>query len=155
MAQTMAPTAHAAPGTLALRAAPAGLPDVDLQPPTIAESGDPFATARILHLIACLERGRPVRLDDLVAALNVAHLDWLFDRRVVADALLTLQANWLSDYRNASGIVLEEGPYGMAVTIEDSTRVDPWIVRQVEREVAACRVALADFSRLERASGDA
>jgi hypothetical protein len=144
-----------APGTLTLRAAPAGLPDADVTPPTIAESGDPFSAARILHLVARLERGRPIRLDDVVAALNAAHLDWLFDRRVVADALLALQANWLSDYRNASGIVVEDGPYGPAVTIEDSSRVDPWIVRQVAREVAACRTALTDFSRLERVAGDA
>jgi hypothetical protein len=145
----------AAPGTLTLRAAPAALPDADLQPPTVAESGDPFSAARILHLVARLERGRPIRLDDIVAALNAAHLDWLFDRRVVVDALLALQANWLSDYRNASGVVLEDGPYGAVVTVEDSSRVDPWIVRQVAREVAACRTALTDFSRLERVSGDA
>jgi hypothetical protein len=151
----MPTTLTAAPGTLTLRAAPAGLPDADLPPPTIAESGDPFATARILHLVACLERGRPIRLDDIVAALNAAHLDWLFDRRVLADALLALQANWLSDYRNASGIVVEDGPYGPTVTIEDSSRVDPWIVRQVAREVADGRTALADFSRLERVAGDA
>ncbi len=64
----------------------------------------------------------------------------------MADALVALQSNWLSDYRNASGIVVEDGPYGPAVTIEDSSRVDPWIVRQVAREVAACRTALADFA---------
>jgi hypothetical protein len=151
----LAQSPPAAPGTLTLRAAPAGLPDADLQPPTVAESGDPFATARVLHLVARLERGRAIRIDDIVAALNAAHLDWLFDGRVVADALLGLQANWLSDYRNASGVVLEDGAYGATVTIEDSSRVDPWIVRQVAREVAACRVALADFSRLEQVSGDA
>jgi hypothetical protein len=151
----LAQSPPAAPGTLTLRAAPAGLPDADLQPPTIAESGDPFATVRVLHLVARLERGRAIRIDDIVASLNAAHLDWLFDGRVVADALLGLQANWLSDYRNASGVVLEDGAYGAAVTIEDSSRVDPWIVRQVVREVAACRTALADFSRLERVAGDA
>ncbi len=155
MPATLAATPSAAPGMLDLRAAPAGLPDVDLRPPTIAESGDPFATARIIHLVARLERGRPIRLDDIVAALNAAHLDWLFERRVVADAVLALQANWLSDYRNASGIVMEDGPYGPEVTIEDSSRVDPWIVRQLAREVAACRTALADFSRLDRVAGDA
>jgi hypothetical protein len=155
MTATMDRPPYAAPGTLTLRVAPAGLPDTDLQPPTIAESGDPFAVARVLHLVARVERGRPIRLDDIVAALNAAHLDWLFDRRVVADALLALQANWLSDYRNASGVVVEEGPYGTSVTIEDSSRVDPWIVRQVAREVAACRAALADFSRLDRVAGDA
>jgi len=155
MTASLAQAPSAAPGTLTLRVAPAGLPDADLQPPTIAESGDPFASARILHLVARLERGRPIRVDDVVAALNAAHLDWLFDRRVVVDALLALQANWLSDYRNASGIVVEDGPYGAAVTIEESSRVDPWIVRQVTREVAACRAALTDFSRLERVAGDA
>jgi hypothetical protein len=147
-----------APGTIALRDAPAGLPDArsldGLRPPTIAESGDPFSTARVLHLVARLERGRPIRLDDLVAALNAKHLDWLFDRRVVADALLALQVNWMADYRNASGIVLEKGPYGPTVSIEESSRVDPWIVRQVEREIAACRRALDDFSRLDRVAGD-
>jgi len=146
----------AAPGSIAFRQAPAGLPDPNLQPPTIAESSDPFAGARIVHLIARLERGRPVRVDDIVEALNATYLDWLFDRRVVLDALLALQANWMSDYRNSSGIVLDEGgPYGPAVTIEDSSRVDPWIVRQVAREVAACRLALDEFSRLDRLSGDA
>jgi hypothetical protein len=155
MPATLDEARHAAPGTLTLRVAPAGLPAADLQPPTIAESGDPFTTARILHLVARLERGRAIRLDDIVAALNAAYLDWLFDRRVVEDALVALQANWLSDYRNASGVVVADGPYGTAVTIEDSSRVDPWIVRQVAREVAACRTALADFSRLDRVAGDA
>ncbi len=146
----------AAPGSIAFREAPAGLPDPNLQPPTVAESGDPFAVARIVHLVARLERGRPIRLDDIVAALNATYLDWLFDRRVVLDALLALQANWMADYRNSSGIVLDEsGMYGPAVTIEDSSRVDSWIVRQVAREVAACRRALDHFSRLDRLSGDA
>jgi hypothetical protein len=145
----------AGPGTLVLRAAPAGLPDTMPQPPTIAESGDPFASARVLGLVARLERGRPIRLDDVVAALNAIHLDWIFDRRVVADAIVTLQSNWLADYRNASGIVLGDGPYGPTVTVEDSSRVDPWIVRQVARQVAACEEALDTFSRLDRVAGDA
>ena len=41
----------------------------------------------------------------------------------------------MADYRNSSGIVIEDGEYGPTVEIEDSTRVDPWIVRQAEREV--------------------
>jgi hypothetical protein len=123
------------------------MPPADLAPPVVAEPGDPFATLRVLDLVARLERGRAVRLDDLVDALNARHLDWLFDRAVVADVLVALQANWLADYRNASGIVLDDGPYGPTVAIEDSPRVDPWIVRQALREVAACRDRLAEFAR--------
>lgn len=146
--------ARSAPGLLELRAAPAGLPDVDLVPPTIAETGDPFAAARIVALVARVERGRPVRIADLVDRLNATYLDWIFSPAVVADVLLQLQANWMTDYRNSSGIVLEEGPYGATVEIEDSTRVDPWIVRQAQREVAACREQLDAFSRLDRQSGE-
>jgi hypothetical protein len=155
MASTPTQIRSAAPGSLVLRAAPTGLPETIPQPPTIAESGDPFAMARIVGLVARLERGRPIRLDDIVAALNASHLDWIFDRRVVADAIVALQSNWLADYRNASGIVLEDGPYGPTITVEDSSRVDPWIVRQVARQVAACEEALDAFSRLDRVAGDA
>jgi hypothetical protein len=146
----------AAPGSLALREGPDGLPDPNLQPPIIAEPGDPFAVARVLHLVARLERGRPIRLDDIVDTLNGTYLDWLFERAVVTAALISLQANWMADYRNSSGIVLEEGgAYGPTVTIEDSSRVDPWIVRQVSRAIAACRDALAAFSRMDRVAADA
>ena len=150
---TVAPPT-ATPGSIVLRDAPAGLPDADLQPPVTAAAGDPFTTARVLRLVACLERGRPTRIDDIAAALNARHLDWAFSRPVVADVLVQLQSNWMADYRNGSGIVVEDGPYGSTLTIEDSTRVDPWIVRQVEREVAACRVALADFSRRDGSGFD-
>lgn len=137
----------AAPGSLVLRPAPAGLSDADPRPPTIAASGDPFGAVRILQLVARIERGRPTRIADLSSALNARHLDWAFTPAVVADALLQLQSNWMADYRNGSGIVVEEGPYGPSVTIEDSSRVDPWIVRQVARQLSACDDVLADFSR--------
>lgn len=146
--------ARTAPGSLRLRDAPQGLPDPDLRPPTIAESGDPFAAARIAALAARLERGRPIRIADIVDRLNAIYLDWLFTERVVVDAIVQLQTNWMADYRNSSGIVVEEGEYGATLEIEDSTRVDPWIVRQVERELAACRERLDAFSRLDRATGE-
>jgi hypothetical protein len=130
-----------------LRPAPPGLPNPNLQPPIIAESGDPFALVRILELIARVERGGPIRIDDIAGALNGAYLDWAFAPSVVTDALVALQANWLSDYRNGSGIVLADGPYGATVTIEDSSRVDPWIVRQALRAAGACQEALLAFSR--------
>ena len=146
--------ARTAPGQLTLRDAPPGLPDPNLQPPTIAESGDPFAAARVTALVARLERGRPIRIADIVDRLNATYLDWLFTDRVVVDALLQLQTNWMADYRNTSGIVLDDGEYGATVEIEDSTRVDPWIVRQVERDLVACQERLNAFSRLDRASGE-
>lgn len=139
-----------APGGIRLRPAPVGMPTDDLRPPVVAESGDPFTTLKVLQLVARVERGRAVRIDDLVDALNAASVDWLFERRVVGDVLVALQASWMADYRNAGGIVLAEGPYGPTVWIEDSSRVDPWMVRRVAGAAAACRAALEAFSRLDR-----
>jgi hypothetical protein len=137
-----------------LRPVPPDLPETAIQPPVVAESGDPFATLRIIGLVARLERGRPIRVSAIVDRLNATNLEWLFEPRVVLDALLQLQANWMADYRNAAGIVLEEGPRGTSLTIEDSSRVDPWIVRQAKREADACREALLAFSRRDRPTGE-
>jgi hypothetical protein len=100
--------------------------------------------------VARIDRGRPIRLDDIVDRLNATYLDWLFTRNVVVDVLVTLQANWMADYRNASGIVVEDGPSGPVVTLEDSSRVDPWITGQAQREEATCREALDEFARRDR-----
>ena len=128
---------------------PAELP----RPPAIAESGDPFASVRVVDLVARLPRGRPIELGALVDRLNATYLDWLFSERVVADALLQLQANWMADYRNTSGIVLDEVAGMTVLTLEDSSRVDPWIVRQAERITRECRDVLDEFSRRDRPSG--
>jgi hypothetical protein len=116
-------------------------------PPTIAEAGDPFTAVRVIDLLARIERGTPIRLADIVDRLNATYLDWLFTVPVVADVALQLQVNWMSDYRNSSGIVVEDGPLGPTIAIEDSSRVDPWIVRQAQREAASCTERLAEFSR--------
>jgi hypothetical protein len=137
-----------------LRPAPTGLPDPNIQPPTIAESGDPFTALRVIDLLARVERGTPLRVADVADRLNATYPDWLFPTEAVADVVLQLQANWMADYRNSSGIVVEDGTYGATVTIEDSSRVDPWIVRQAEREAASCRERLAAFSRRDRVHGD-
>jgi hypothetical protein len=137
-------------GLAALRPAPAGLPDPAIVPPTIAEAGDPFSAVRVIDLLARIERGRPVRLADIVDRLNVTYLDWLFSVPVVADVAVQLQANWMSDYRNSSGIVIADGELGPTIAIEDSSRVDPWIVRQARREAAACTERLSEFSRRDR-----
>ena len=151
---TAVSSVRSAPGLPDLRPAPAGLPVADLRPPVVAETGDPFTTLRVVHLLACVARGRPLRIADIVDRLNAIHVDWLFSGEVVADVALQLQANWMADYRNSSGIVVEDGPYGATIEIEDSSRVDPWIVRQAQREAVACRERLDAFSRLDRASGE-
>ncbi len=143
----------AAPGGLRLGPAPPGLPDPNLTPPVVAEPGDPFAVLRVLDLVARVERGRPVLLDDLVASLNARYLDWVFDRAVVVDALVALQANWMADFRNASGIVLDDGPYGPGLTLEETARVSAWLVGQAQRAAAECRRQLGEFSRRDGPSG--
>ena len=140
------------PGLGPLRAAPTGLPQPDLAPPVIAESGDPFAALRVIELLARIERGRPVRLADIVDRLNATYVDWMFPEAVVTDVAVGLQANWMTDYRNSSGIVLEDGAYGPTIEIEDSSRVDPWIVRQAQRAAADCTERLLEFSRRDRPS---
>ena len=135
------------PGAIGRRPLPAGFPDDLPRPPVHAESGDPFSTLRVIEAIARIDRGRPVRIDAIVDRLNATHLDWLFTRRVVVDVLVMLQSNWMSDYRNASGIVLDDGDRGPEVALEDSSRVDPWLVQQARREVLTCREALDAFAR--------
>jgi len=140
----------AEPGVVGRRLAPAGMPDPNITPPVIAASGAPFSALRVIDAVARMDRARPVRLDDLVDRLNATYLDWLFTRAVVADTLVALQANWMADYRNSGGIILEDGPSGPTVTLEESSRVDPWIMRQAQREAVACREQLAAFARADR-----
>ena len=147
---TDAPTATIGLGPM--RPAPAGMPDTGIAPPTVGETGDPFTSLRVIDLLARLERGRPIRLADVVDRLNSSYLDWLFPLPVVTDVVLQLQANWMADYRNSSGIVVADSSWGPTVTIEDSSRVDPWIVRQAQRAAADCTERLAEFSRRDRPS---
>ncbi|HMJ80122.1 MAG TPA: hypothetical protein VK592_03690 [Candidatus Dormibacteraeota bacterium] len=130
---------------LELRDVP-GLPDPNLRPPVVAEPGDPFAALRVVHLLARLPRGRAVRVRDVVDHLNATYLDWSFSRPVVVAAIVQLQANWMTDYRTVDGIELAEDPTGPTVAIEDSSRVDPWMVRQVERLAEACQLRLHAFA---------
>jgi hypothetical protein len=143
-----------ATGLGAMRPAPAGMPDPNLAPPTLAESGDPFTTLRVVDLVARLDRGRALPIAAIVDRLNATYLDWLFAERVVVDALLQLQSNWIADYRSTGGVVVEDTPAGAMLTLEDSSRVDPWIVRQAVREAARAREVLLEFSRRDRPTGE-
>lgn len=141
------------PGAFDRRPLPPGFPVDRPHPPVIAESGDPFAALRILDALARLERGREIRVDDLVDRLNAAHLDWLFPRAAVIDALIAFQANWQADYRSGTGIVLDEGARGATVLVEDTSRMDPWLVAQADRLAASCREMLRAFARRDTAFG--
>ena len=127
----------------------AGLPAADMRPPVVAEPGDPFSSLRVAHLLARIPRGQPVRLRDIVDRLNAEHLDWSFGRPVVASVAVQLQANWIADFRSERGFELRDGDAGEELVIEDSVRVEPWLVRQVERLAAECRAELRDFARDE------
>lgn len=134
--------------TLTLRDG-AGLPDPNLRPPTVAESGDPFAGLRVAHLIARLPRGQSVRLRDVVDRLNADYLDWSFTRPVVAAVAVQLAANWQADYRTGLGFEVSGGERGDELRIEDSGRADTWLARQVEHYAAQCRERLDAFARNE------
>ncbi|RKY15884.1 MAG: hypothetical protein DRQ55_18995 [Planctomycetota bacterium] len=123
-----------------------GLPDATLQPPTVAEAGDPFSDLRVVHLLARIPRGQPVHVRDIVDQLDADYLDWSFSREVVVATVVQLQANWLTDYRNSDGIELRDGRSGPELVIEDSSRVDPWIVRQAHRLWASCGERLQAFA---------
>ena len=122
------------------------LPNADLQPPTVAEAGDPFAELRVVHLVTRLGRGEPVRIRDIVDRLNADYVDWSFSRGVVIGAIVQLQSNWQSDFRSTSGIEVRDGLAGPELVIEDTPRVEPWLVRQVARLSAACTERLRAFA---------
>lgn len=123
-----------------------GLPDPELQPPTVAEAGDPFADLRVVHLVARLPRGAPIRVRDIVDHLNARYVDWSFSRNVVIAALVQLQANWLADFRTASGLDLRDGPAGAELVLEDTPRMGPWLVSQAQRLADSCTERLRAFA---------
>jgi hypothetical protein len=126
-----------------------GLPDPNVRPPVVAESGDPFASLRVAHLLARVERGVPIRLRDIVDQLNSVYLDWSFARSVVAAVCVQMQSNWVADFRTSLGFELREGDRGEELIIEDSPRAQPWLVRQVERYAMECQDRLRSFARNE------
>jgi hypothetical protein len=130
----------------------AGLPDPGIAPPVVAESGDPFAGLRVAHLIARLPRAESVRLADVVDRLNADYLDWSFSRSVVAAVVVQLAANWQADFRTTIGFELTDGERGAELLIEDTSRAQTWLVGQVERYAADCRLRLQTFAREEGGS---
>ena len=105
-----------------------------------------------MHLLARLPRAELIRVRDIVDRLNAENLDWSFSRAVVIASAVQLQADWRSDYRTSDGILLQDGPAGPELRVEDSARVDSWIVRQVERRRAVCLEQLRAFATEEGAA---
>jgi hypothetical protein len=87
-----------------------------------------------------------VRIRDIVDRLNADYVDWSFSRGVVIAAVIQLQSNWQSDFRTTSGIELHDGVAGPELSIEDTQRVGPWLVRQVDRLSHACTERLRAFA---------
>ena len=123
-------------------------------PPVIAEARSPFTAVRVAALMLARKRGLRERLADIADALNAAHLDWLFERRVVIDELLQLQANWFSDFRTTTGFIVEDSDQGPVITLEDSSRMSGWLERQVAKATEECKRELAAFAKSDRAAGD-
>ena len=131
--------ARTAPGQLRLRDAPAGTARLRTsarrRSPSPATRSRPSASSTSL---ARLERGRPIRLADVVDRLNATYLDWLFTRagRRRRRCSSSRRTGWpttatLGDRRRRRPVSARRS------TIEDSSRVDPWIVRQAQRELVA------------------
>jgi len=135
--------------TMASQSTGSELPDPNLRPPVVAESADPFSALRVVHLLARLPRGEATSLADVVVRLNAEYSDWSFSRRVVADVIAQLRANWITDYRTVEGIQLDDGTAGPTLTIDDSARTGPWLVEQAWRLAAECHAALDEFARGE------
>jgi len=123
-------------------------------PPVIAEARSPFTAVRVAALMLARKRGLRERLADIADALNAVHLDWLFERRVVADELLQLQANWFSDFRTTTGFIVEDSDQGPVITLEDSLRMSGWLERQVAKATEECKRELAAFAKSDRTAGD-
>lgn len=138
----------ASPGTVDARDHSA-LPDPNLHPPVVAESGDPFAALRIVHLLARLPIGPQIPVRDVVARLNSEHTGWVFSERVVLDAIAQLRANWIADFRTQEGIDVRDGDAGRVITLEDAPRTARWLRDQAWRFEAACQVVLDEFARGE------
>ena len=141
----------AAPRHLGERPAPAGLPiciGARRRSPSPATS----ATLRVIDLPR-LDRGHPVRIDDVVDRLNAELRGPAVHAGRRHRHAVALQSNWIADYRIFSDRV-EDGLDGPTVTIEDSSRVD-WIVGQAQRAFLACRRALDDFARRDHVATNA
>ena len=130
------------------------MPDPDPTPPQIARSGDPFASLRIVHFIACLQRNETLQLRDVVAALNATYLDWFFSEKVLLAELVQLQANWGLSFHGDDRIVLDRNARGHTLLIVDSTKMSTFLVNEARRLADACDEELRRFTLGDGVSPD-
>ena len=97
--------------------APEGMPDPELTPPQVARAGDPFASLRVVVGLSRLSRNVTHQLRDVVAAINAAYVDWLFDEAVVLSEVVQLQSNWSISFHGEDRIVLGENERGRTLLI--------------------------------------
>jgi len=69
-------------------------------------------------------------------------------------SLVTAERSTLTATLGSLAELVDDGLLGPTIAIEDSSRVDPWIVRQAQREAASCTERLAEFSRRDRPTSD-
>jgi hypothetical protein len=130
------------------------MPDPDLIPPQIARGGDPFASLRIVHFLACLQRNETLQLRDVVAALNATYLDWFFSEKVLLAELVQLQANWGLSFHGDDRIVLDRNARGHTLLIIDSTKMSTFLVNEARRLADACNEELRRFTLGDGVSPD-
>src|SRR2546426_3769099 len=123
------------------------MPDPNLTPPQIARVGDPFASVRVVHLLARVKRNTTHQLRDVVATLNATYLDWYFPEKMVLAELVQLQANWAISFHGEDRIVLDRNERGHTLLIVDSTKMTPFLVGQATRLRDEAEEELRRFSR--------
>ena len=101
---------------------------------TSARAGDPFTAVRVIDLLARVERGRPIRLADIADRLERDAISTGCSRcRSSRTSRSSSRRTGWPITATARASSIEDGPTGPTLTIEDSSRVDPWIVRQAQR----------------------
>ena len=148
------PVTDAATATIGLgplRPAPAGLPDPSIRPPTIGR-GRRSVHGRPRHRPARPPRARPAdpaRRHRRPAERDVPRLAVHGRRSSPTWRSSSRRTGWPTT-ATARGSSSRTARTARRSTIEDSSRVDPWIVRQAQREAASCTERLAEFSRRDR-----
>ena len=151
----MWPVPDTATGTIGLgplRPAPPGLPDPSIRPPIDGRVRRPVH-GRSASSTCWPASSAPDRSSSATSPTGSTptHLDWLFPRAVVADVVVQLQANWMTDYRNT---LAASWSRTARMARRSPSRTAPGSIRGSCARPSArprrCRERLAEFSRRDR-----